>query len=218
MNDAASPTRVMLVDDHAMVRFGFRMLLESTSGYAVVAEAEDGEGAIAQLAQTAVDVVVLDLSMPGMGGLESLRRMRARNDALSVLVLSAHEEAAFARRVLQAGGRGYLTKRAAPEALVDAVRTVANGQIYLEPALAQTLALNQLDGNAAAGPLAQLSEREFIVFVRLAEGATVNTIAQELSLASSTVGTHLYNIKRKLSLTTQAEMTLLAIRHHIIDP
>jgi two-component system invasion response regulator UvrY len=210
--------RVMLVDDHAVVRVGFRMLLQAApGGIDVVAEADSGEQALALLAEMPArpDVLLLDLSMPGMGGLEMLRRVRARDPALAVLVLSAHEDTAHARRVLAAGALGYLSKRSAPEALVQAVSTVAAGQRYIEAALAQKLALAQLGGEAS--PVEALSEREFAVFVRLAKGETVAAIAQQLSLSASTVGTHLYNIKQKLSATNQAELTLIALRWGVIE-
>jgi two-component system invasion response regulator UvrY len=222
--------RVMLVDDHAVVRVGFRMLLQAApAGIEIVAEAESGEQALAWLAAQAdrekageavqrPDVLLLDLSMPGMGGLEMLRRLHARDPALAVLVLSAHEDTAHARRVLAAGALGYLSKRSAPEALVQAVGIVAGGQRYIEPALAQKLALAQLgQGGAEANPVETLSEREFAVFVQLAKGASVATIAQQLHLSSSTVGTHLYNIKQKLGASNQAELTLIALRWGVIE-
>jgi two-component system invasion response regulator UvrY len=210
--------RVMLVDDHAVVRVGFRMLLQAApGGMEIVAEADSGEQALALLAEmtSRPDVLLLDLSMPGMGGLEMLRRLRARDPALAVLVLSAHEDTAHARRVLAAGALGYLSKRSAPEALVQAVCCVAAGQHYIEAALAQKLALAQLGGEAS--PVDALSEREFAVFVRLAKGGTVAAIAQQLSVSASTVGTHLYNIKQKLGATNQAELTLIALRWGVIE-
>ncbi|MEY4749497.1 MAG: hypothetical protein RIQ60_1711 [Pseudomonadota bacterium] len=214
--------RVMLVDDHAVVRVGFRMLLQAApGGMEIIAEADSGEQALAWLAESAhqperrPDVLLLDLSMPGMGGLEMLRRLRARDPELAVLVLSAHEDTAHARRVLAAGALGYLSKRSAPEALVQAVTTVAAGQRYIEAALAQKLALAQLGGEA--NPVEALSEREFAVFVRLAKGESVAAIAQQLSLSASTVGTHLYNVKQKLGASNQAELTLIALRWGVIE-
>lgn len=217
---ASGPLRLVLVDDHAIVRMGFRMLLESAEPVGqlrVVAEAADGEALLRLLPNTPADVVVMDLSMPGLGGLETLRRLRSRDAAPPVLVLSAHEDPAHPRRALNAGALGYLSKRGAPEALPEAVRTVAGGQRYLDARTAQALALSQLDGSATS-PFDVLSEREFEVFTRLARGASVNDIAQRLSLSPSTVGTHLYNIKQKLSANNQAELTLLALRWGVIEP
>lgn len=208
--------RLMLVDDHTIVRVGFRMLLQAAAAdIEVVAEADNGEDALALLETVQPDVLVLDLSMPGMSGLEVLRRLRARDSRLRVLVLSAHEDSAHPRRVLAAGAMGYLSKRGAPEALVDAVRRVAAGQRYIDPALAQKLALAQLGDEPS--PMEALSEREFAVFVELAKGASVVDIAAQLKLSGSTVGTHLYNIKQKLGASNQAELTLLALRWGVIE-
>jgi len=208
--------RVMLVDDHAVVRTGFRLLLQSLPEVTVVAEAESGEVACQRYAELTPDVVVLDLAMPGMGGLEALKRIRARHPQARVLALSAHDDPMHARRALQEGALGFLSKRSAPEALIEAVSTVANGRRYLDSALAQKLALAELEG-AAKSPIERLSEREFEVFIRLASGATVQRIADDLKLSSSTVGTHLYNIKQKLDVVNQSELTLIAIRHGLIE-
>lgn len=208
--------RVVLVDDHAIVRMGFRMLLQSEgSDIEVVGEAPDGESLLKQWPDWAADVIVMDLSMPGLGGLETLRRLRAKEGSPPVLVLSAHEDTAHPRRALNAGAQGYLSKRSAPETLPEAIRVVAKGKRYLDAQTAQNLALSQLDG--AASPFDALSEREFEVFVRLARGRSVNDIATQLSLSPSTVGTHLYNIKQKLAAGNQAELTLLALRWGVIE-
>ena len=208
--------RVILVDDHAVVRTGFRMLLQSEgSGIEVVGEAADGEALLDMLNELPADVVVMDLSMPGLGGLETLRRLRSRDSAPAVLVLSAHEDTAHPRRALNAGALGYLSKRSAPEALPEAVRAVAAGHRYIDTQTAQLLALSQL--NNSASPFDALSEREFEVFLRLARGRSVNEIAQQLSLSPSTVGTHLYNIKQKLGAGNQAELTLLALQWGVLE-
>lgn len=208
--------RVILVDDHAVVRMGFRLLLQSRADVKVVAEGDSGEAACQLYAEHAPDVVVMDLAMPGMGGLEALRRIRARSPQAQVLTLSAHDDPMHARRTLQEGALGFLSKRSAPEALLEAVTLVASGRRYIDPALAQKLALAEFDG-ATKSPVEQLSEREFEVFVRLAGGATVQKIAQDLKLSASTVGTHLYNIKQKLAVSNQSELTLIAIRHGLIE-
>jgi len=207
--------RVLLVDDHAVVRMGFRLLLQSNADITVVAEAESGEAACQLFLDLAPDVVVMDLAMPGMGGLEALRRIRARQPQAKVLALSAHDDLMRARRTLQEGALGFLSKRSAPETLLEAVSTVAAGRRYIEPALAQKLAIAEFDGSRS--PVDQLSDREFEVFVRLAGGATVQRIAQDLKLSASTVGTHLYNIKQKLAVVNQSELTLIAIRHGLIE-
>lgn len=208
--------RVLLVDDHAVVRMGFRLLLQSVQDLSVVAEADSGEAACQLYLEHHPDVVVMDLAMPGMGGLEALRRIRAREAHAKVLALSAHDDPMHARRALQEGALGFLSKRSAPEALLEAVAIVAAGRRYLDPALAQKLALAEFDG-AAKSPIERLSDREFEVFVRLAGGATVQRIAADLNLSASTVGTHLYNIKQKLGVANQSELTLIAIRHGLIE-
>jgi two-component system invasion response regulator UvrY len=208
--------RVLLVDDHAVVRTGFRLLLQSLAEISVVAEAESGEAACQRFFELTPDVVVLDLAMPGMGGLEALRRIRARHPEARVLALSAHDDPMHARRALREGAMGFLSKRSAPEALVEAVSAVAGGRRYIDMNLAQQLALAEIEGTAKP-PIEQLSEREFEVFIRLARGATVQKIAEDLKLSASTVGTHLYNIKQKLQVGNQSELTLLAIRNGLIE-
>lgn len=208
--------RVLLVDDHAVVRMGFRLLLQSVADVSVIAEADSGEAACQLYLEHNPDVVVMDLAMPGMGGLEALRRIRARHPQAQVLTLSAQDDPMHARRALQEGALGFLSKRSAPEALLEAVTVVAAGRRYIDPVLAQKLALAEFDG-AAKSPVERLSEREFEVFVRLAGGATVQRIAQDLNLSASTIGTHLYNIKQKLGVVNQSELTLIAIRHGLIE-
>ncbi|HEV2228108.1 MAG TPA: response regulator transcription factor [Steroidobacteraceae bacterium] len=208
--------RVMLVDDHAVVRTGFRLLLQAHPDTAVVGEADSGESACQRYLELAPDVVVMDLAMPGMGGLEALRRIRAHHPQARILALSAHDDPLHARRALREGARGFLSKRSAPEALFEAITAVAAGQRYIDAALAQKLALDELE-NGGKSPVERLSEREFEVFVRLAGGASVQRIAEDLNLSASTVGTHLYNVKQKLGVSNQAELTLIAIRHGLIQ-
>ena len=208
--------RVLLVDDHAVVRTGFRLLLQSQPDINVAAEAASGEAACQMYAELNPDVVVMDLGMPGMGGLEALRRIRARNSSARILALSAHDDPMHARRALREGALGFLSKRSAPETLIEAIGTVAAGRRYIDPSLAQKLALAEIEGGTRS-PIEQLSEREFEVFMRLAAGATVQKIADDLKLSASTIGTHLYNIKQKLGVVNQSELTLLAIRHGLIE-
>jgi two-component system invasion response regulator UvrY len=207
---------VLLADDHAVVRTGFRLLLQSQPDINVVAEAQSGEAACQMYAELTPDVVVMDLGMPGMGGLEAMRRIRAHNPAARVLALSAHDDPMHARRALREGALGFLSKRSAPEVLIEAISAIAAGRRYIDPELAQKLALAEIEG-AARSPIEQLSEREFAVFIRLAGGATVQKIADDLKLSASTIGTHLYNIKQKLGVVNQSELTLLAIRHGLIE-
>lgn len=207
---------VMLVDDHAVVRMGFRLLLDGSPDIRVVAEAESGEDAVRRVQEVKPQVVVMDLSMPGIGGLEALSRILARDPATKILVLTAHEDAMHAKRVLKAGALGYLSKRSAPEALIQAIRQVMQGRTFLEPAIAQELAVQQVTGERT--PVDMLSEKEFKVFLALAKGQSVTDIAQVLSLSPRTIGTHLYNIKQKLGAANSAELAIIAMRHGLMDP
>jgi two-component system invasion response regulator UvrY len=208
--------RVMLADDHAVVRMGFRLLLEGSPDIRVVAEAETGEDAVRRFTEVKPDVVVLDLSMPGIGGLEALSRILARESGAKVLVLTAHEDAMHAKRVLKAGALGYLSKRSAAEALIQAIRQVWAGRTFLEPAIAQQLAVQQLTGER--NPVDMLSEKEFKVFLALARGQSVADIAEVMSLSPRTIGTHLYNIKQKLGASNSAELAIVAMRHGLLEP
>lgn len=208
--------RVLLVDDHAVVRTGFRLLLQTSPDVAVVGEAESGEAACQRYFELSPHVVVMDIAMPGMGGVEALRRIRAREPRARVLALSAHDDPMHARRALREGALGFLSKRSAPEALLEAIATVAAGRRYIDPRVAQQLALEDIGGTESS-PIERLSEREFDVFIRLARGASVQRIAEDLRLSASTVGTHLYNVKQKLGVSNQSELTLIAIRHGLIE-
>jgi two-component system, NarL family, invasion response regulator UvrY len=213
---ANGKTRVMLVDDHAVVRMGFRLLLSGTPDIEVVEEAEAGEDALRRCGEALPDVVVMDLSMPGMGGLEAISRLIARHPGLRILVLSAHEDTIHPKRALKAGAAGYLTKRSAAEELIQAIRQVAAGKMYVEASLAQQMAVQQL--SADQNPVDVLSAREFEVFIALAKGRSVNDIAEVLHLSPRTVGTHLYNIKQKLGASNQAEIAIAALRAGLIEP
>ena len=210
------PLNVMLVDDHAVVRMGFKMLLESDTDIKVVAEAESGETAVKMYMEHKPDVVVMDITMPGIGGLEATDRIIAKDGSARILVLSAHEDSVHPKRVLNAGAMGYLTKRSAAEELIKAIRTVAGRKMYLEASIAQQMAIQQLNGEK--NPVDVLSDREFEVFMALAKGETTNQIAETLSLSPRTVGTHLYNIKQKLNAGNSAEIALIAMRSGLIDP
>jgi two-component system invasion response regulator UvrY len=206
----------MLVDDHAVVRMGFRMLLETSADIKVIAEAENGEQAVKLYMEHQPNVVVMDITMPGIGGLEAIERIMAKDGAARILVLSAHEDSVHPKRVLNAGAMGYLTKRSAAEELIKAIRTVASGKMYLEANIAQQMAIQQLSGEK--NPVDVLSDREFEVFMALAKGKTTNDIADTLCLSPRTVGTHLYNIKQKLNASNSAEIALIAMRSGLIDP
>jgi two-component system invasion response regulator UvrY len=211
-----SQINVMLVDDHAVVRMGFKMLLETSDDIRVIAEAENGEEAIKFYMEHKPDVVVMDITMPGMGGMEAIERILNKESSAKILVLSAHEDSVHPKRVLNAGAMGYVTKRSAAEELIKAIRVVASGKKYIEASVAQQMAIQQLSDKQ--NPVDVLSEREFEVFMSLAKGKTTNEIAETLFLSPRTVGTHLYNIKQKLNANNSAEIALIAMRSGLIDP
>ena len=214
MNNALQGKRILLADDHAMVRLGFRCLLEG-AGATVVGEAENGESAVRLYAETNPDIVVMDVSMPGIGGLAALERLLVWDAKAKVLMLSAHNDDIVPVRALRLGARGYLCKRAAPEEFLLAVGQVASERRYLDPELAQSVALAQLSGSA--NPVDTLTEKELAVFMKLAEGRSVNDVAEDFCLSPSTVGTHLYHIKQKLNVQNAAELTLVAVRNGLIE-
>jgi two-component system, NarL family, invasion response regulator UvrY len=211
-----SQINVMLVDDHAVVRMGFKMLLETSDDIKVIAEAENGEEAIKLYMEHKPNVIVMDITMPGMGGMEAIERILTKESSAKILVLSAHEDSVHPKRVLNAGAMGYVTKRSAAEELIKAIRAVASGKKYIEANVAQQMAIQQLSGDQ--NPVDVLSEREFEVFMSLAKGKTTNEIAETLFLSPRTVGTHLYNIKQKLNANNSAEIALIAMRSGLIDP
>ena len=209
--------RVLLCDDHSLVRMGFRLLLHNAGNIEVVAEAATGEQARRLYAQHQPDLLVMDLALGGdsASGIETTVRLIAHYPNARILALSAHEDPSFVAQMLRAGARGYLSKRSAPDTLVEAVRAVAAGGRYIDPVLARKLDLSQLADQA--NPLRNLTDREFEVFMHLARGQSVNRIAELLSLSGNTVGTHLYNIKRKLAVSNQSELTLIAVRHGLLE-
>jgi two-component system invasion response regulator UvrY len=211
-----SKIKVLLVDDHSVVRVGFKMLIEAESDMEVISEAESGEDGIKVFKELKPDLVVMDITMPGIGGLESIERILAYDKNAKILVLSAHEDSVHPKRVLNAGALGYLTKRSAAEELIKAIRSVYSGKKFLEADIAQQMAITQLSGEN--NPVEVLSDREFEVFMALAKGKSTNEIAETMHLSPRTVGTHLYNIKQKLNANNSAEIALIAIRCGLLEP
>jgi two-component system invasion response regulator UvrY len=195
---------------------GFKMLIEAEDDITVIGEAESGEVAIKLFQELKPDIIVMDITMPGIGGIEAIDRIMAKDKNTKILVLSAHEDSVHPKRVLNAGAMGYLTKRSAAEELIKAIKSIHQGKRYLEPNIAQQMAITQLSGET--NPVEILSDREFEVFIALAKGKSTNEIADTLCLSPRTVGTHLYNIKQKLNANNSAEIALIAIRCGLIDP
>lgn len=208
------PIRVLLVDDHAVVRAGFRRLLEGC-GVRVCAEADTGEAGYRAYVDAPCDVVILDLALPGRGGLETLRRLRARDAGARVLVFTMHDEPAFAEQALAAGALGYVTKSSSPEVLLDAVTRVARGERCLSPDIAERLALAPAGGPQAA--VEALSPREFEIFRQLAAGRSAAEIGERLALSAKTVANYGSQIRARLGVGSRAELARLAIRLGLIE-
>lgn len=214
MNDKKK-IRVLLVDDHAVVRAGYRMLLKNSEDIEVVAEADSGETACRAFVEFNPDIIVMDITMPGIGGLEAMRRIIARDASAKILVFSMHEDTVFVEQALQAGAQGYITKNSAPEILVEAIKELASGKSHIDSEIVQRLAIQKSRGKDS--PFSVLSTREFEIFCLLAEGLNTSEIAKRLSLSYKTVANYSTQIKNKLNVTTVAEIARLAIRHNIID-
>lgn len=210
-----STIRVLLVDDHEVVRSGYHRLLENTADIKVVAEANSGEEAYSAYTKYQPEVVIMDLSMPGIGGLEAIRKIRSYDKNAKVLVFSVHESDIFLNRALEEGVLGYITKRSAAKVMVEAVSQVAQGKTYIGSEMQPLLVKERGNNNSV---LAALSPREFEVFLLLAEGKSVIEIADILSLSSKTVGHHYTSVKNKLNVGNAAELTRLAIREKLVEP
>ncbi len=208
--------RVLVADDHAVVRQGLKQILADTFGMKVVAEASDGAAVLERLRGAGVDVVVLDLSMPGMSGVEVIKQIRREYPSVYVLVLSMHSEDQYAVRVMRAGASGYLTKESAPGELVAALRRVADGHKYVSGSLAEKLAIG-LERGADREPHETLSDREYEVLRRLASGPTVGQIAAELVLSPKTVSTFRSRLMRKMNMHNNAEVIRYALTHGLFD-
>ena len=208
-------TRILIADDHALFREGLKQVLARHGDLTVVAEAGDGQEALAVIRETHLDVVLLDITMPGLSGLDILTDIFRERPHLAVLVLSMHPEEQYAVRVLKAGAAGYLTKESAAEDLITAIRKVSRGGKYVSPALAEKLAsaLRQWDRL----PHQLLSDREFQVMRMLALGRRVKEIADTLCLSEKTVTTYRSRVLAKMKLRSNVEITRYALRHKLID-
>ena len=210
----AKKTTIVLVDDHAVVRAGVRRLLEQEPLFEVIGEAESGEKAYQILAELKPDVMVMDLSMPGMGGLEAIRRILMRYEKAKILVLSMHEDLSFANQALKWGAKGYLTKNTLADDLVKSIETVTQGDVFLSDEIAKKMAMQSISGNQ--DPVHELSAREFEIFRLLAEGLDIDAIASTLNISSKTVSNYQTMIKQKLNINTPIELIRYAIKVGII--
>jgi len=210
----AKKTTIVLVDDHAVVRAGVRRLLEQEPLFEVIGEAESGEKAYQILAELKPDVMVMDLSMPGMGGLEAIRRILMRYEKTKILVLSMHEDLSFANQALKLGAKGYLTKNTLADDLVKSIETVTQGDVFLSDEIAKKMAMQSISGNQ--DPVHELSAREFEIFRLLAEGLDIDAIASTLNISSKTVSNYQAMIKQKLNINTPIELIRYAIKVGVI--
>jgi DNA-binding NarL/FixJ family response regulator len=211
-----SPITVLLVDDHAVVREGYRRLLEESGRIRVIAEVATGADAYDQFCQLKPDVVVMDIALPGVSGIESTRRIRMRDPHARILVFSMYEDSIFVRRALEAGAAGYLTKASAPHVLVAAVDAVASGERYLSHDIAQKLALESPSGDATM--YQSLSAREFEILKLLAQGFAPGEIASQLNLTAKTVANHQSLIKQKLGVETATQLVRVAMQLGLVPP
>lgn len=207
---------VMLVDDHAVVRTGYRMLLEMTGEFSVIAEIDCGEGAVDEYARLRPDIVIMDLNMPGISGIEATRRMIQMDPEAKVLIFSIHDEPVYVSRALDAGAHGYLCKSCAPSEMVEAARTVAAGHLYADSGFERSMTSGKVRGQK--DPLTQLSPREFEVFQLLGKGSSSREIAVRLDLSSKTVSNYLTLIKEKLGLNSSTELVKVAAHFLSLNP
>jgi DNA-binding NarL/FixJ family response regulator len=216
MNDVRK-IRVLLADDHTLVRAGVRKILEGQPGVTVVGEVADGAAALEALERSPVDVLVLDLTMPGLDGFAVLRRARALAPELKVLVLSMHADPAFVSRAVRDGADGYLLKDSAVNDLVAAIQAVREGRAYHSPQIQRQLTELLRGGASAAGALEALTERERDVLKRIAEGLSTKEIAAQFDISTRTVETHRANLMRKLDVRSVAQLVRLAIREGLVE-
>ncbi|TAG79141.1 MAG: DNA-binding response regulator [Burkholderiales bacterium] len=209
-------TRIGLVDDHAILRTGLRAFIEEQSDLKVIAEASNGREAIDMVRQHELDVLLMDISMPGQSGIDALAMIRAKAPDVGIIILSGYPEEHYAVNLIRQGASGYLNKQCDPAEIIVALRKVANGHRYISAEVAELLA-QQLSRNDECLPHERLSEREFQVFIRLAKGETVGDIAKDLSLSVKTVSTYRTRIMEKLTLQSNSDLTYYAMKNGLLD-
>lgn len=209
--------RVLLADDHSIVRAGLRRIVEDSGDMVVVAEAADGREAMRQVQEVSPDVAVIDISMPGLDGLEVVSQLHSYYPDLPILILSMHEEEQYVVRAIGAGAMGYITKRSAPEQLVEAIRKVHSGRRFLTEEAAESLAVRVESGARGHSPLDILSNREIQVLRRLALGQTNREIAETYKISIKTVDTYRYRLLKKLNLRNNAELSRFAIQNRLVE-
>jgi len=208
--------KILIADDHAIVREGLKQILSESPDLIVVAEASSGQEVLEKISKSDLDLVVLDIAMPGRGGLDILKEIKTQRPRLPVLMLSMYPEEQYAIRVLKSGASGYLTKESAPSELVMAIRQISQGKKYISPSLAEKLAID-LEVSPDKMPHEILSDREYQVMCMIASGKTLKEIADGLSLSIKTISTYRSRILEKMNMKTNAELTHYAIKNNLVD-
>ena len=208
--------KILIADDHAVVREGLKQILSESSEMVVTAEASTGPEVLEEIGKDDFDLVVLDIAMPGRGGLDILKEIKNKKPRLPVLILSMYPEEQYAVRVLKAGASGYMTKESAPHELVKAIQQISKGKKYVSPSLAEKLALD-LEITTGRPLHESLSDREYQVMCMIASGKTLKEIAEQLSLSIKTISTYRSRILEKMNMKSNAELTHHAIKNRLVD-
>lgn len=206
--------RILIVDDHAIVRHGLKQIVEASGEMCVVAEADSGGEALRKIRQITCDVVLLDISMPDMSGIDVLKQIHAEKPQLPILILSIYSEDQYAMRLIKAGAAGYMTKESAPAEVIKALLRVAGGKKYISPAVAEILA-NEVGTAEERLPHQTLSDREYQIFLLLAAAKTVTEIADALALSVKTISTYRTRVLEKMHLSNNAELMRYAVDNHL---
>lgn len=209
--------KILLVDDHQLIRTGIRRLLEAAGDIEVIGEADSGEQALLQARVLHPDVVLMDIHMPGIGGLEATRKLLHHHPEMKVISLSVQRQDPYPERLLAAGASGYLTKDCGAEEFISAIRKVHAGERYLDAELARGMALSRMPGGKSAGGISDLSQREMQVMMMVVQGHSIQTISEKLFISPKTVNTYRYRLFEKLAVSNDVELTRLAMRHGLID-
>lgn len=208
--------KVLLVDDHELVRLGIKRLLHDVPNLKVIGEASNGEDAVLLAKSLVPDVVLMDVHMPGIGGLEATRKMLRHNPDIKILALTIYEDEPYPSRLLQAGASGYITKGSDPEEMIRAIKTIHSGQRYISPTIAQQIAIKRFT-KGEESPLDLLSERELQIMMMITQGQKVQDISKKLCLSPKTINSYRYRIFDKLSIHSDVELTLMAMRLGMIE-
>uniref|UniRef100_UPI0031390EA3 response regulator n=1 Tax=Marinimicrobium sp. C2-29 TaxID=3139825 RepID=UPI0031390EA3 len=212
-------TKILVVDDHDLVRMGIVRMLADVDGFEVVGDAKSGEEAVSKARQLAPNVVLMDVKMPGMGGLEATRRLRQVNPEMKIIAVTACDDSLYPTRLMQAGAVGYVTKGAEFTEITDAINKVIRGDLYMSNSIAQQLALKNFGGEGeSSSPFEKLSQRELQTAMLIANGQKVQDIADTFCVSPKTVNSYRYRIFEKLDINSDVELTLLAVKHDFLDP